>query len=234
MVARVSIFEAHAPLARTAAAAAADLIRQAIVDGRVAPGHRLKEEELAQQLGISRTPVREALLVLQAEGLVEATPNRGATVKAYDVADLEDMYGLRALLEGHAAGLAASRVSEEQLEELRASCARFEALLDGGDVQALVLENAVFHETILVAASSERLTSMIHQVVAMPLVYRSYVWYSAAQASASYHYHLQLVKALERGDAQRAELVMREHVYEARDVLVQHMDTAETPAGVVA
>lgn len=218
----MTIFEAHAPLARTAAGAAADLIRQAIVDGRVAPGHRLKEEDLAQQLGISRTPVREALLVLQSEGLVEATPNRGATVRVYELSDLEDMYELRALLEGHAAARAATRVSPEQLHELRASCSRFAGLLDG-DVLPLVRENAVFHETILAAASSERLSTMVRQVVVMPLVYRSYSWYSSAQASASYHAHVQLVTALERHDAQRAELVMREHVYEARDVLVQHM-----------
>jgi DNA-binding GntR family transcriptional regulator len=229
MVAPVSIFEAQTPLSRTAAAAAADLIRQAIVDGRVPPGHRLKEEELAQQLGISRTPVRVALLVIQSEGLVEAAPNRGATVRAYDTADLEEMYELRALLEGHAAGRAASRVTPDQLAQLRESCTRFEGLLDGGDVQALVLENAVFHETILEAASSERLRAMVRQVIALPLVYKSYVWYSPAQASASYHCHLQLVKALERGDAQRAELVMREHVYEARDVLVAHVGASAAP-----
>ena len=219
----------------TAAAAAADLIRQAIIDGRVPPGHRLKEEELAQQLGISRTPVREALLVLQSEGLVEAAPNRGATVRAYETSDLEDMYELRALLEGNAAGRAATRVTPEQLEKLRESCTRFQGLLDGEDVQALVLENAVFHETILEAASSERLSAMVRQVVALPLVYKSYVWYSPAQASASYHCHLQLVKALERGDAQRAELVMREHVYEARDVLVAHLGaSAATDDGEAA
>jgi DNA-binding GntR family transcriptional regulator len=231
MVARVSIFEAQTPLSRTAAAAAADLIRQAIVDGRVPPGHRLKEEELAQQLGISRTPVREALLVLQSEGLVEATPNRGAAVRAYDTADLEEMYELRALLEGHAAARAATRVTPEQLTQLRESCVRFRGLLDGDDVQAFVLENAVFHETILDAASSERLSAMVRQVIALPLVYKSYFWYSPAQASASYHCHLQLVKALARGDAQRAELVMREHVYEARDVLVAHAGAAASGPG---
>ena len=218
-----TIFEGQASLARTASAAAADLIRQAIVDGRVLPGQRLKEEELAQQLGISRTPIREALLVLQTEGLLEATPNRGATVRSYDPAELEEMYDLRALLESHAARRAATRVTAAQLEELRASCDRFAALLGGDDLPALVAENGFFHDTILAAAESERLSGMVRQVVAMPLVYKSYVWYSPAQASASHHYHLQLVKALERADGERAEIVMREHVFEARDVLVQHM-----------
>ena len=74
MVAVVGIFDGHPPLGRNASLGAADLIRRAIIDGRVVPGQRLKEEELAQQLGISRTPVREALLVLQTEGLVVASP----------------------------------------------------------------------------------------------------------------------------------------------------------------
>jgi len=231
MVVGVGIFEAHPPLARTASSAAADLIRQAIIDGRVVPGQRLKEEELAQQLGLSRTPIREALLVLQAEGLVETAPNRGATVRAYELSDLEDMYELRALLEGSAARRAATRISAESLEELRASCARFELLVGGSDVQALVAENALFHDTILAAAASERLVGMVRQVIAMPLVYKSYIWYSPEQASASYHYHRQLTNALERADAQRAEFIMREHVYEARDVLAQHMRADATVAG---
>jgi DNA-binding GntR family transcriptional regulator len=219
----VAIFEGQASLARTASGAAADLIREAIVDGRVLPGERLKEEELAQQLGISRTPIREALLVLQTEGLLEATPNRGATVRSYDRADLEEMYDLRALLESHAARRAASRVTAKQLDELRTSCDRFAALIGGDDLQAVVGENALFHETILAAAESDRLSSMVRQVVALPLVYKSYVWYSPEQVKASHHYHLQLVKALARADGERAEIVMREHVFEARDVLVQHI-----------
>jgi DNA-binding GntR family transcriptional regulator len=225
-----AIFDGQPSLARTASAAAADLIRQAVIDGRIAPGQRLKEAELAQQLGISRTPIREALLVLQTEGLLEATPNRGATVRAYDAAELEEMYELRAVLEGHAARRAAARVNAAQLDELRASCDRFALLLESDDLTALVAENNLFHDVILDAAGSERLRGMVRQVVALALVYRSYVGYSPAQASASLHTHLQLVTALEQGDGERAELVMREHVFEARDVLVRQVHT-ETQAG---
>ncbi len=221
----------HAPLSRTASAAAAELIRQAIVEGRVVPGQRLKEEELAHELGISRTPIREALHLLQAEGLVETAPNRGATVRTYDLADLEDMYELRAMLEGQAAQRAADNATPIQLDELRSSCDRFELLLGGGDLHGLVRENTVFHETILTAAGSERLTGMVHQVVVMPLVYKSYIWYSPAQVAASYHYHRQLTRALECRDTQRAGLIMREHVYEARDVLVQHIEAGTPGAG---
>ena len=224
MVAVVGIFDGHPPLGRHASLGAADLIRRAIIDGRVVPGQRLKEEELAQQLGISRTPVREALLVLQTEGLVVASPNRGATVRSYELPDVEDMYELRALLEGNAARRAATRIGTDALQVLHESCVRFEKLVGGSDVDQLVAENAHFHGTILDAADSERLTGMVRQVIATPLTYKSYTWYSAEQATASYHSHRQLTNALERRDPSRAEFIMREHVYEARDVLTLHLE----------
>ena len=117
-----------APLTRNASVAATELIRQAIVDGRLEPGRRLKEEELARELGISRTPVREALLMLQAEGLVDAAPNRGATVRSHAAEDLDDLYQLRALLEGYATRRAATRLSDEAIDGLRESCERFDGL----------------------------------------------------------------------------------------------------------
>src|SRR5438132_4484728 len=158
------LFQVQAPLARNASLAATELIRDAIVDGRLEPGRRLKEEELARELGISRTPVREALLVLQSEGLVAAEPNRGATVRSHDAEDLDDLYQLRALLEGYAARRAAARISEEALAGLRASCERFAALVDAGaELRDVVRENNVFHSAILDAAGSLRLGGMVRK-----------------------------------------------------------------------
>jgi DNA-binding GntR family transcriptional regulator len=212
-----------APLTRNASSAATELIRQAIIDGRLPPGRRLKEEELARELGISRTPVREALLMLHAEGLVDAAPNRGAAVRSHSVKDLDDLYQLRAVLEGYATRRAATRLSDETIGGLRASCERFDGLLDAlAEMTDLVQENLLFHQTILDHAGSERLTSMVRQVIELPLVYRSYVWYSPEQQRISAHYHRQIVRALEQRDADRAELIMKEHVFEARDLLLTH------------
>lgn len=210
-------------LARNASAAATELIREAIIDGRLAPGHRLKEEELARELGISRTPVREALLLLQAEGLVDAEPNRGATVRSHTAEDLDDMYQLRALLEGYAARQAATHISEGGICKLRESCERFDRLRVEDDLRDLVKENLFFHNTILEAAGSERLAAMVRKVIELPLVYKSYIWYSADQKLISEHYHRQIANALEARDPERAELIMREHVYEARDLLVARL-----------
>ena len=211
------------PLTKSASVAATELIRRAIVDGRLEPGRRLKEEELARELGISRTPVREALLVLQTEGLIESAPNRGATVRAHEPSDLDDLYQLRALLEGFAARLAAARIRESEVGELRASCERFVALRAEDDVVKLVRENVRFHDVILAAARSKRLAQMVRSVIQLPLVYRSYVWYSPEQKLISEHYHRQLTVALAASDAERAELVMKEHVLEARDFLIARL-----------
>lgn len=220
------ILEECAPLVRNASAAATELIREAIVDGRLPPGRRLKEEELAGELGISRTPVREALLILQAEGLVDAAPNRGAVVRSHDASDLEDLYQLRALLEGYAARRAAANVSEAAVAGLAESCERFEGLIDG-DVQELVKENLFFHNVILDAAGSRRVSELVRKVIELPLVYRSYIWYSVDQRRISAHYHRQITRALQARDGERAELVMKEHVFEARDVLVAQVRRRE-------
>jgi DNA-binding GntR family transcriptional regulator len=214
------------PLVKNASFAAIEVIRQAILDGRLEPGRRLKEEELARELGISRTPVREALLVLQAEGLVDATPNRGAMVRSHDADDLRDLYQLRALVEGYAARLAAGRISGAEVEQLWASCERFDALADA-DVRALVRENFVFHNAVLDAAGSARLASMVRKVIETPLVYKSYIWYTTDQRRISGRYHRQITRALAVHDAERAELLMKEHVFEARDLLVAHVRELE-------
>jgi DNA-binding GntR family transcriptional regulator len=220
------VLEEAGPLVRNASVAATEVIRQAILDGRLEPGRRLKEEELARELGISRTPVREALLILQAEGLVVGTPNRGAIVRAHDSDDLRDLYDLRALLEGHGARLAAARISDQEVERLRESCDRFDALSDH-DVPELTRENLLFHNAILEAAGSARLIWMAQRVIELPLVYKSYIWYSTDQKRISAHFHRQITNALAARDSDRAELIMKEHVFEGRDLLVAHVRDLE-------
>jgi DNA-binding GntR family transcriptional regulator len=217
------VMERPEPLVQNASDVATELLRNAILDGTLAPGQRLKEEELARSLGISRTPVREALVMLQAEGLIEAAPNRGAIVRSHNAEELDDLYQLRALLEGHAARRAAVHAKDELAPELWGSCERFDKLIAKGEVNELVQENLTFHNLILEAAGSHRLESMVRNVTDLPLVYRSYIWYSPEQRKISLHYHEQITHALEARDGERAELVMKEHVFEARDVLVVRM-----------
>jgi len=125
-------------------------------------------------------------------------------VRSHDAEDLDDLYQLRALLEGYAARRAAARISDETLTALVGSCERFEGLVDG-EVRGLVKENIFFHNTILETAGSARAAQMVRKVIELPLVYKSYIWYSPEQRRISAHYHRQIVRALEARDAERAE-----------------------------
>ena len=217
------LVEGDPPLSRSASAVATEVIREAIIDGRLEPGRRLKEEELARELGMSRTPVREALLSLQSEGLVESIPRRGARVRLYEVDDRDDTDELRALLGGYAARRAATRISPADVERLEESCDRFVRLRAEDDLLDLVKENLFFHRVVLEAADSVRLQTLVRKVIEIPLVYKSYYWYSPEQKLISEHYHRQLANALRVRDAERAELIMKEHVLEARDFLLQQL-----------
>jgi DNA-binding GntR family transcriptional regulator len=147
-------------------------------------------------------------------------------VRSYEADAIEEMYDLRALLEGHAAHRAAARLSDEDVARLHESNARFATLRAADDVGALIEENHFFHSTILAAAGSERLGQMLRTVIELPLVYRSYYWYSPEQKLISDHYHHQLAHALSARDGDRAELIMKEHVFEARDFLIERLKEA--------
>lgn len=210
---------------RNVAGAATELIRDAILRGRLQPGERLKEAALAESFDISRTPVREALKVLQMEGLVDFAPNRGATVRSYTVDDLREIYSLRALLEGHAARRAAQWITPEALDDLRRMCDRFSRLrATDAPLHELVAENVAFHEAIMAAAGSPRLADIARRVVEMPLIYRTYTWYSSDQRQDAERKHRELLRALETHDADRAELVMKHHILEGGDVILEHLD----------
>ena len=229
MRARTSPF-ATRPLLQGAAVTAAEAIRQAILEGRLQPGERLKEEQLAEDLGISRTPIREALLILQTEGILEAIPRRGSVVRSYRADEIHDLYETRAVLESHAAGRAAKRVTPATIDRLQKSCRRFERLMEDADPHRLVRENIAFHAIVLDTAESPSVTSLVRAVTRLPLIYRTYYWLSANGRLIALHYHQQITHALEERDPIRAESLMREHILEARDTLVSHLREIDAAA----
>jgi DNA-binding GntR family transcriptional regulator len=206
----------------------ADVIRDGILEGRLRPGERLKEDMIAKELAVSRTPVREAIAMLQAEGLLEAQQHRGAQVRSYTPNELEEIYDLRSILEGYAARRAATRVTARELARLQSSVERMEKL-EPKDLEHLVQQNGIFHDTILQAADSQRLMTMVTQTRALPLIYQSYAWYTSAQLSLSLEYHRRVLSALERRDAEQAEYDMRHHLFNAKEALTTAYSEAAEP-----
>jgi DNA-binding GntR family transcriptional regulator len=204
--------------------AVARRLQEAIVSGELAPGTRLGEQTLARQFGVSRTPIREALLLLRNERLIDMPPNRPALVRNFTADDLHEMHSLRAVLEGYAARTAAAKLTEAGLARLAESTERYGRLREEDeDLPRLVAENMAFHETIIDAAASERLASMIRQVTVLPLIYRSYMTYSRDNRDTAWRHHKQILAALRDRDPDAAEIAMKAHVLWARDVALAHL-----------
>lgn len=201
-----------------------EMIKDDILGGRFAPGERLKEDELTARCAVSRTPVREALRRLGVEGLVVMTPNAGAQVAVLGPRDLEEIYALRAMIEGHAAERAAANIDGKQLRRLVALAEEMEAAVGAGGGEALNLRftpaNAEFHRVILDAAMSPRLSAMAALVIEMPLTLRTLARYSDADRRRSLRHHRELIDALRARDGGWAASVMKSHIHAAFRALV--------------
>jgi DNA-binding GntR family transcriptional regulator len=138
-----------------------DGLRQAIIDGRLAPGARLTERELTEMMGVSRTVVREALRQLETEGLIENIPNKGPVVRTLSLAEARDLYSVRAVLEGFAARLFADKATDAQIARLDQALVRVVAAYDGGDATAVLDSKNSYYGVLFEGAGSETLSSML-------------------------------------------------------------------------
>lgn len=199
---------------RHAADHAYRLIRDQILSGERASGEWLREGEMAESTGVSRTPVREALRRLTAEGLVRYERHRGVQVQNWSVRDVDEIFSLRSVLEPWGCRLAAQNgtVDTAALEDL--AC-RMDAIAPDGrpsDVDKLTELNNTFHRTVLEAADNGRLTSVISAVIQLPLVWRTFSHYTPDALRRSLGHHHELVSALAARDPDWAESVMRSHI----------------------
>jgi DNA-binding GntR family transcriptional regulator len=214
-----------ADIPRTSALRVQEELREAILAGTLEPGTKLRAEALAEQLSTSRTPVREALVVLAREGLVEIEPRRGATVRAFDAADLADLYEVRALIEPHAAGRAALRIAALELARLTEICRLAEARggADEESVNDQMVLNDEFHGIILQAAQSRRLEAAMRALVGIPRTFRASFWRDDDQRAQSLFCHHELVSACHARRSDMAETVMRLHIQGACVFLMKVM-----------
>jgi DNA-binding GntR family transcriptional regulator len=192
-------------------------IRGLILAGDVAPGATLTEEALATRIGVSRTPVREALRRLESELYVSRTETQRLVVAQWSLDDIAEMFTLRSMLEGHAAARASQRISAQTLDALHQCNARIitAAAAPSPDIASFLAENRRFHELILSAAGSRRLVTMLATLVEQPVVRRTASRYSAAELARSAHDHAELIQAFQARDADWARAVMTGHIRRA-------------------
>ena len=202
-----------------AAQRAYNTLRAGIIEGVHAPGARVTEQQVAASAGVSRTPVREALRRLEAEGLLRFVPHRGAFVTSWSDQDAEDIFELRAMLEGYGARLAAGKATTEDVHQLRRLAehqCREAAERSPGYLERIADLNSQFHRRLLQAAASTRLQATLATISSAPLVLQTFRDYDGDDLNRSAHHHMEMVEAIEAGDGDWAESVMHSHVMAAR------------------
>ena len=210
-------------------------IRRAIVEGRYQPGQRLIEQRISEEFDLSRTPVRESLRRLDAEGLVTIERNRGAVVRPVARAEVLDLYELRSRLEALAAERAASRATAADLAELDEAIAEFDAGLAAKGVSDLEIVRRVdaanykFHNGLLRMAANPRLAHLLAKAVDMPLVFQAMRVFTPEMRKRSNLFHRLIRDAVAAGEADRAGRLMTEHILMGRDTLVLHLNEAPDP-----
>jgi DNA-binding GntR family transcriptional regulator len=201
-----------------------EIVREGIIQGRWPAGAHLRETLLAEETGVSRTPVREALQKLAAVGLVEYTPNQGARVVSWSDQALDEIFSLRTMLEAYAAQQAARRISSSGVDELERLCDVMEDAArekKSNYLDAIGEANRMFHAGIVRAADCGRLAVTLQGLVDFPLVMRTYQHYTGSQLARSLEHHREIVAALRARESEWAGSVMRSHIYAARFALRQ-------------
>ncbi len=204
-------------------------LREAILDGRLPGGSRLRQTELAGRLGISRTPIREALTRLGHEGLIELLPRGGVRVLRLNADDALELYDLREVLDGLAARLAAARADEAALGRLQRALDRMADCVERRDPNHWFRAHVTFHEEIIGASANRplgRLSSVVRLSIRQfhPLLLRT-----DRRLEDAYAEHRGIFEAIAAHDGETAERRARAHIASAREIVLEVMTRAATP-----
>ncbi|MCW2878272.1 MAG: GntR family transcriptional regulator [Sphaerisporangium sp.] len=202
-----------------------DALLELIISGHLRPGQHLAESELAEMLGVSRQPIREALQLLSGEGWVDLHPGHGAFVHAPTAEEADQLLGVRALLETEAARLAARNHTDEGVARLRALCSRGLAAVDADDIDGAVAINSELHATVMELSGNTVLIDLAAQVS------RRVRWYHTPVARqrgrASWEEHTALIDAIARGEADLAAEIMKNHTEHTRHLYLSQLGEEE-------
>lgn len=187
-------------------------LRQAILKGELQPGERLMEMKLAQLLGVSRTPIREAIRKLELEGLVVMVPRKGATVANITEKDTKDVLEVRCTLEMFAAEMACERITAEQLAELKEAAKAFEASKGSMDLIRIAETDMQFHEVIYEATQNDRLVQMLNNLRENMYRYRIEYLKDPNYYDSLVGEHREILNAIETKNIEKARKCMRDHI----------------------
>jgi DNA-binding GntR family transcriptional regulator len=195
-------------------------LRSFIIEGVLEAGRKLNERELCETLGISRTPLREALKVLAAEGLIEISPNRGASVARMSELEIREAFELMSGLEAFSGELACERITAEELVEIKALHYAMVVCKNQNDLPGYYLRNRAIHDLINQASRNSALRQMYQSLNFRLQALRFRSNYQAPKWDHAVHDHEQMIEALEARDGKRLSSILRHHLLEKRDALM--------------
>ncbi|HYE12518.1 MAG TPA: GntR family transcriptional regulator [Patescibacteria group bacterium] len=201
-----------------------ETIRNAIISGDLKPGERVMEVQMAESLGVSRTPVREAIRKLELEGLVIMLPRKGAYVSDLSVKDLTEVMEIRASLEGLAAGLASIRIDEAEIEDLEVRALKFHKSIEDEDVDVLILRDLEFHDAIFRASRNERLIQLNNNLIEQVQRFREIYHKKVHKSKETSKEHYEIVEAISNRDVDKAEKLARVHIENAEKSILKTME----------
>ncbi|HOV79140.1 MAG TPA: GntR family transcriptional regulator [Bacillota bacterium] len=201
-------------------------LREAIILGRLKPGERLMEIQLAEEMGVSRTPVREAIRKLELEGFVVMVPRKGAYVAGISLKDIVDVFEVRAALEGLAAGLAAERITDGELEQLERSLIQVN-VSSPGDINVIAEGDSSFHNLIYLASRNQRLVQIITHLQEQIQRFRMTTLSQPGRTKIALDEHKKIVEAISERDIELAQTLAREHIENAEQILLNALREEE-------
>lgn len=192
-------------------------LRAAIHGGRFGPGERIREADIAQWLGVSRTPVRDALKRLESDGILASAPRRGLVVAQLDQQQVSELYTVRDVLEGLAGRLAAEHATTAEIAAMRDLLER-QARARADDLSGLVRLNQLFHEVVSRAARNQYLIGVLDSFQSSLALLPGTTYAATGRPASALKEHTEIVDAIEHRDAERAERLSREHMRAAERI----------------
>lgn len=204
-----------------------ETLREAIINATLRPGERLMEIQMAEEMGVSRTPVREAIRKLELEGFVVMIPRKGAYVAGISMKDIADVFEIRTALEGLAAGLAAERITEEELEQLERILVKIGECVNNNDLEKLIEIDTEFHDTLFKASRNERLVQIVNNLREQIQRFRTASLSTPGRMKYALEEHKKIVEAVSERNVELAQALAREHIENAENSMLDLLDNKD-------
>ena len=201
-------------------------LKEAIINGELAPGSRIIENRLAKALGISRTPIREAIHKLDRAGFLRRQSQGGFTVVSLTRDDIVEAFGIRSILESYAARLAAIKHNEEDLKPLEDKLKEYQSCLNKGEIDALHRINTEFHDMLYELSRSPKLVKMIGDLKDQIYRFRKILLSEAGMARVSDKDHLRMLKAMKMRDPDKVESLVKEHILRGQKLVLKKIGSS--------